>query len=167
MREFLLKHSPPGVDIEVERNWFIGGLVCAWIYSSGFLFRFSWAKNALYEYRQGMRIRLLPDAMVPDFTELLGRSLYGFYVLALMMIGVILLHYASHWQGSKSIYLMRRLPSRWELHRRCILLPVLAMGISLAAAGLTLAVYFAAYMLTTPDGCLPPDQWQKLWSVLL
>ena len=167
MREFLLKHSPPGVDIEAERNWFIGGLVMAWLYSSGFLFRFNQAKNNLYEYYQGRRFRLIHDAQVPDFTDLLGRSLYAFLVLALMMIGVILLHYASHWQGSKSIYLMRRLPNRWELHRRCILLPVLAMGICLATAGITLAIYFAAYMLTTPDGCLPPDQWQKLWSVLL
>ena len=77
------------------------------------------------------------------------------------------MNYASFRQGSKNIYLMKRLPSRWELHRRCILLPALGMVGSLVMGFTLLMIYFAIYMLVTPDRCLPPDQWQKLWSVLL
>ena len=28
-------------------------------------------------------------------------------------------------------------------------------------------IYFALYFIITPDACLAPHQWQKIWSVIL
>ena len=72
-------------------------------------------------------------------------------------------HYAYHRQGSKSIYLMRRLPSKLELHRRCLTLPIAGILIALLTAFLLLLIYYAVYMNVTPAECLMPGQWQKLW----
>jgi uncharacterized membrane protein YqhA len=91
----------------------------------------------------------------------------GFLILALCMLALIVYHYAYHYQGSKSIYLMKRLPNRWEMHRRCITLPLLAALICLIAAIAFLLIYFGIYMVFTPKECLTLGQWQKIWSVLL
>ena len=153
---FLTKNAPPGADIQNQVNWYFGGLIFIGVWSLGFLFRFSSAYERLFNRTETSRY-LRGDAMMPEFTDLLGGSLRAVFVIVLALLV----------QGSKSIYLMKRLPDRWELHRRCILLPALGIAGSLLIGFTLLMIYFAIYMLVTPDRCLPPDQWQKLWSVLL
>ena len=163
---FLTKNAPPGADIYSQVNWYFGGLIFIGVWSLGFLFRFSTAYHNLY-YTSGSIRYLRSQAIMPEFTDLLGGSLRAVFVIVLVLLVCIVMNYASFRQGSKSIYLMKRLPSRWELHRRCILLPALGIVGSLVMGFTLLMIYFAIYMLVTPDRCLPPDQWQKLWSVLL
>ena len=102
---------------------------------------------------------------MPDFTEILDRSLWGFLVAIIAALALIGVHYACHYQDSKSIYTMRRLPNRWELHRRCLTLPLLAAAVYLILAFVILLIFYAVYMNLTPDVCLTPGQWQKIWSV--
>ena len=104
---------------------------------------------------------------MPDFVTLLGHYLIGFLLVALCMLAIVAYHYLYHRQGSKSIYTMRRLPDGMVLHRRCWTLPVLMALASLLAAFVLLMIYYAIYMFVTPDACLTPGQWQKLWSVIL
>lgn len=68
---------------------------------------------------------LRPGAVMEDFAQLLDWMLLGFAVTAVCMAALAVWHYASHFQGSRSIYTMRRLPQRWELARRCLTLPLL------------------------------------------
>lgn len=164
--KFLIQNAPPGVNIQARFNYYMTGLVLSTLWSLGFLFKYSDAYHRLYSITASGVRYLRGDAMMPDFMEILGGSLLGFPSIALVLMIVIVLNYASFHQGSKSIYLMKRLPDRFELHRRCILLPAVGMAGSLAAAGILLMIYFAVYMLVTPDRCLPPEQWQKIWSVL-
>ncbi len=163
---FLTKNAPPGADIQNQVNWYFGGLIFIGVWSLGFLFRFSSAYERLLQ-QMARPYFVTGDAMMPEFTELLGGSLRAVFVIVLVLLICIVMNYASFHQGSKSIYLMKRLPDRWELHRRCIILPVLGIAGSLILGFTLLMIYFAIYMLVTPDRCLPPDQWQKLWSVLL
>jgi hypothetical protein len=165
MRFDLSRHAPPGFVLRPERRFFLAGMACAVLYSLGFLGRFFDARTNLYRYEGTKRV-LLPGTLMPDFYVLLDNALIGFVVLALCMLVFILWHYLYHRQNSKSIYLMRRLPKRWELHRRCLTLPLAAVLLCLLAAGLLLLVYYWIYMAATPDVCLTPQQWQKLWSVL-
>ena len=69
----------------------------------------------------------------------------------------------SYFQDSKSIYTMRRLPSVWELHRRCLTLPVCGMVIGLGTAFVLILLYYNVYIGLTPEICLTPGQWQKIW----
>lgn len=104
---------------------------------------------------------------MPEFGDLVGSAFRVVWIVLLILVVGIALNYYSFHQGSKSIYLMKRLSDPMELHRRCVLLPALGMAGCLLLRGILIIVYFAVYMLATPEGCLPPDQWQKLWSVLL
>lgn len=162
----LERQVPPGVQVRHELKWFVCGEIASLLYSCGFLFHYWQAYQSLF-LRNGLARVLDTSAVMPDFVQVLGGSLVGFLMLALGMTAVVVYHYAYHYQGSKSIYLMQRLPSRWELHRRCITLPLLAVVACLGAALLLLISYFAVYMAFTPRVCLAPQQWQKIWSVLL
>lgn len=158
--------TPPGMSIKHEQGFLLGGLSASAFYSLGFLMRYISARRELYYY-VGAQRRLKPDTIMPDFVELLSGSLLGFIVVAFCMLVFIALRYAYYHHGSKSIYLIQRLPDRWEMLRRCLILPLLETFSCLLTALLFILLYFAVYMLFTPDECLMPHQWQKIWSVLL
>lgn len=155
--------APPGFPLVTEQALFWIGMALAACYSLLFFPRFSDALNTLYIDYGGGNTALNPSAVMPDFKEVLGSSLYGFPTVACSMTFFVLLHYTSFSQGSKSIYLMRRLPDPWELHKRCLTLPLLGAVTALVLGFLVLLLYFGIYEMTTPDPCLTPDQWAKLW----
>ncbi len=160
----LSRYAPPGLNLKPGRQVFITGAAASALGSLTFFARYFSARSTLYGYDGAVRV-LLPDAVMPDFFPLLGNALYGFLILSLCMLGFIVYHYAYHRQGSRSIYLMRRLPNRFELHRRCLTLPLLAALLSLLFALLLILLCYAIYMLATPRECLTPHQWQRIWSV--
>lgn len=104
---------------------------------------------------------------MPFYHELSGGAFTLFLIFALSMAGFIIYHYLSHYQGSKSIYLMRRLPDRWELHHRCLTLPLTGALIYLGCALFLLLVYFCIYLIVTPAQCLIPGQWPLLLHRIL
>lgn len=162
--DFLKRNSPPGMSMKQELGFFLTGMIASLLDSFRFLLRYSFESQNLYEVIDRKRV-LIKGAIMPDFITLLDRSLIGFGLVALCMIGFIIYHYAYYRQGSKSIYLMKRLPKRSELHRRALTVPLLAMLTSALTAFILLLLYFAIYMLATPAECLTPDQWQKIWRI--
>ena len=162
----IYRYAPLGINLSPERRFFVGGIVCSFAYSLQFLIRYGNSHSSLYTWVRNERV-LLPNAVMEDFYILLGSSLLGFAIVALCSLAIIIYHYAYHWQGSKSIYLMKRLPNRLELHRRCLTLPLLAALMSLLVAAILLLAYYGIYVACTPKECFLPGQWQKLWSVLL
>ncbi len=166
MRADLTRYVPPGVNFRVELKWLGTGLLLSFFYSLIFLINYSNHYGSLFWYNGTEKV-LLEGAAMPDFIEILGNSLVGFLILAICMTAVLLYHYAYYYQGSKSIYLMKRLPSRRELWRRCVIFPVLAVAVCLFFAFLLLLIYFEIYIAFTPKACLTPDQWQKAWHVML
>lgn len=160
------RYAPLGINLGREGRFYVGGMVCAFAYSLSFLTRYGSAHSRLYTWIENKRT-IRPGTVMEDFYQLLGSALTGFVIVAMCALVIIIYHYVYHRQGSKSIYLMKRLPNRFELHRRCLTLPILAALISLLAAGVLLLSYYGIYMACTPEECLSPGQWQKLWSVLL
>ena len=155
--------APPGFPFVTEQALFWIGIAIAACYSFLFFSSFSDALDTLYlDYSGGRRV-LDSSAVMPDFKELLGSSLYGFPTVACSTIFFVVLHYTSFSQGSKSIYLMRRLPDPWELHKRCLTLPLLGAVTALVLGFVVLLLYFGIYEIMTPNSCLMPDQWAKLW----
>ena len=114
----------------------------------------------------GGEMTLIEGAIMPDFVNILGNNLLQhviFGILAFIFASAI--HYAYYRADSKSIYLMRRLPNSFELHRRCLLLPALYAVDFLLMGAVLLFIYYAIYMISTPEAALMPGQWQRLWSV--
>ncbi len=164
--EFLSRHTPPGADLHPQWRVLSMGGVVSWLYSLGFIFRFADAWSQLYSYDRVSGKRVLQEGVImPDFIQLLDNALLGFGLLAIVMIGFCIFYYTYHRQGSRSIYLMRRLPDRWELHRRCLSLPLLTATLCIAAAALLLLLYYGIYCLATPESCLRPGQWQMIWGI--
>lgn len=160
------RHVPPGVNLDQGLGWFAGGISVSLLYSLGFLIRYANEYQSLFLW-DGLAKVLNTSAVMPDFVQILGGSLSGFLVLALCMAAVAVYHYSYHYQGSKSIYLMRRLPNRWELPRRCLTMPLMGILACLCVALPLLLIYYAVYMAFTPRPCLAPYQWQNIWSVIL
>lgn len=157
---------PVGVDGRTERMWLCVGLAAAGLYSlCGFGYRFGLALSDLYTSRWRPRV-LISGVLVPPFPQVLGNALTGFAALALCMPVAAALHYAWHWQGSKSIYLMRRLPQRRELWRRCLAGPLVGAACCALAAGLALLLFFMVYRFQTPEGHLPPDLWAGIGGIV-
>ena len=157
------RYAPLGMSLKTELGLFVGGMAYSIIFSLFFLIRYMDARSDLYEWHLGIAYRI-PGAVMPDFVTLLDDKLHGFGLLALCMVGFAAYHYLYHYQGSKSTYLMRRLPNKMEWHRRCLTLPVAAILLCALTAFLLLLIFFAVYMFCTPQECLTPGQWQKLWQ---
>jgi len=160
----LARHAPPGMELSFHRNLFEIGLVVAFLYSLKFLTRFSRLRSFLYDWdKTGKTLR--EGAEMADFAYIVDGALLLFYILAFAMLMTAILNYAYHRQGSKSIYLMKRLPERNEIHKRAIPLPVIASLSCLIYAFILRFFYFAVYMIATPNKCLPAGAWVELWRL--
>ena len=106
--------------------------------------------------------KLIPEVMMADFIQLADNAFLGFGALILAMILLAIANYRSHFKGSKSVYLMRRLPQKYEMLKRCLSVPAAVILLTLATAFLLLMTYYWIYCAVTPKQCLAPGQWQKL-----
>ncbi len=165
MRHKLQNYVPAGLNFRFQIKWIGIGLLISFLYSLSFIINYLNARNALFIWDGAKRV-LDRSAVMPDFIVILGHSLSAFLILAIGALAIIAYHYAYHYMGSKSIYLMRRLPSRLELWRRCVTVPVLASVVCLSDALILLVIFLGIYMILTPRPCLMPDQWQTTWRVL-
>lgn len=157
---------PLGIDAKKEVSGFLIVLACAVVFSFGWFFNFFSELSELYHYDyKTASYVLLEYKTMPRFPRLLGISMNGFPALAIAVLLRIVYHYMYHRQGSKSIYLMRRLPNRFELHRRCIVLSAVEAGLTLLVGGLLLGIYFLIYITVTPDQCLNTAQWTTVWRL--
>ncbi len=159
------KLVPPGYDVTPELRGFAALSFIAALYSLGFFFRLYNCRQKLFSYvRIGNELRRMldPGAEMERFPTVLEDSFDFFLIPAALALLYIVLHYAYHWQGSRSIYLMRRLPNKWLLHRLCLTLPLLGLVVTAAAVLVLTALYYGIYRLATPAGCLPPQHWLPL-----
>ena len=167
MKKDLSYYAPPGMELNQEKRVFIIGIVMATIFSFLiFGIEFSDCLEKLY-WKNGAERTVIPGAMMTNFVELFGESVLGFKIVAALMIAAAVMHYAYHTLESKSIYTMRRLPSVWELHRRCLTLPMCGVIISMVTAFVILLICYGVYVGLTPEECVLPGQWQKIWKWLL
>ena len=163
---FIRRFSPPGYEIEQEVKVFRIGLLLSVLLSLGFGISYLIAFIACHDYLYLKEFSfwvLNENAVMPLFTDILGRWLMGFPILSIVMLAFIPVHYMQYWQETKSIYVMRRLRKPLELHYRCWVIPVSCAMISLVVAFFVCLIYYGLYMLFTPAECLLPDQWQWIW----
>ena len=160
-------YAPVGMELKQEKTVFIVGMIMSSVFSFWvFGIVFSDCLEKLY-WKNGAQRTVIPGAMMTNFTEIIGEAFFGFKVVAALMIATAVIHYLYHFQESKSIYTMRRLPSVWELHRRCLTLPICGIVISMVTAFLILLICYGFYVGLTPKECMLPGQWQKIWQWML
>ena len=150
------RYVPMGIDgaVSLRRlGWCMGaGSIWSLLY---FIGSYSDAYDSLWHHRGSLRIMLREGAIMPGFFEILSGSETVFLMVCAAMPFWALYHYSYHFNGSKSIYLMRRLPESWELHRRCLVGPAVGLLGALSLQGLLGVLYCLIYIFVTPRQCLP------------
>lgn len=165
MNKFLNKKSPPGTDVTKEVRLFITGWIISFVFSLfDFLGKYVLEYNNLFENVSG-EIVFKTYVKMPYFRSLIRYSFYGYIILAFCAVCLIVFHYSQFFIGSKSIYLMKRLPKRNEIHIRACTLPIFAILIILISVFVIIMFYFAIYMIFTPNVCIASGQWQNLWRI--
>lgn len=158
MREktkWLEKYSPPGIDVSSEVMWYIAGLIIATLQSFiAFLIRYVEELNYLYTDRGGKQV-LIEGAVIGDFHNMLNGAYILMFILCVLTLARIIYYYIYHYQGSKMMYLMRRLPDKWEVHKRCFTLPVTGLVLIGIWTMILRMIYFTIYILCTPSQCMP------------
>ena len=153
------RHLPLGWEWEKTR----AGLGWSHFFSSltalNFLDRYFDARDGLYAYLEqgGLVIKeLVPTRTIAPFAELIrGTPLLGLWIFLSMMPLLVWRYYRFHTQGSMSVYTMRRLPDRWEYHRRCWTQPVLSALFELLIFAVLVGACWLLWRFATPAPCLP------------
>lgn len=157
MREktkWLEKYAPLGIGVDKQVTAFLAGLVVSTLHSMWFLLRYGEARRELYT-RTSSGLKLMEGAIIRDFSDLTENVFLTFYVVMIVTFLTVIFFYFYHYEGSKMMYLMKRLPDKWELYRRVITLPVAGTIILLVWMTMLKMLYYSIYVICTPSQCLP------------
>lgn len=166
MTDKIRKIIPVGIKAETE-IWIFASALAAGICRALLFFQaYSREYNRLFEIEYGKRV-LINGRMMTDFYDVLDGTFDGFFIGIFAFICLIFLHYGYHHKDSKSIYTMKRLPDKYELHKRCFTVPVIGIITSIILALSLLLIFYYYYMAKTPAECLFSDQWERLWTAIL
>ena len=96
--------------------------------------------------------------IMSSFSWVMNGVMTPFAYLMTIILLLTIFHYLYYYHGSKSIYLMKRLPKRSELHRRSLMLPLTLVAACVVIVLLLTVVYYGWYFLWVPDRCIMPGQ---------
>ena len=137
---------PPNVNAEQVKGWIIALLTITTL-MCGILLLCSYPEDYRELFlRWGTEYQTLrPGAIIPEFDRYAIRT------------------YSSYYQGSRSIYLMRRLPDGRRILRRQIWsVPLRVMVLLLLLGVVMLAASWLVWRFVTPEQCLPtPENIQR------
>ncbi len=154
IQDWMKDYAPPGIAISQEVSYWLMTMAIATIWCLQFLLRYWENLASLYEIRGSRRV-LMEGAVMPAFSNLTVDLFEVFYLVILFCVILVVYHYYYHYQGSRMMYLMRRLPNKWEVHIRCLVLPAIAGVLAVIYMLVLKILFYAIYILCTPSQCLP------------
>ena len=150
LHRFLEAYSPPGYHRSHETRTLWIGLPLSALFASGVFFpALKYAVEMLYDERNGERV-LIKGASLPPFAALTQYWYLGFAALCLIFLGFAALRLAYFRMGGRSDYLMRRLPEKTPILRRAVPVPLLYIAVTLVAAAIVYAAFYAVYLAAAP-----------------
>lgn len=166
MTNKIRKIIPVGIKVETEIWIFFSALAVGICRALLFFQAYIREYNRLFDIEYGKRV-LIKSRMMRDFFEILDGTFDGFIIAIFAFICLIMFHYGYHYKDSRSIYTMKRLPNKFELHIRCFTVPVIGITVSIVISALLLVLFYLYYISKTPAECLLPDQWERLLTAIL
>ena len=155
---------PPTVNAEQVKGWIIALLTITTL-MCGILLLCSYPEDYRELFlRWGTEYQTLrPGAIIPQFDRYAIRTVYVIGGALLLTLASTALLYSSYYQGSRSIYLMRRLPDGRRILRRQIWsVPLRVMVLLLLLGVVMLAASWLVWRFVTPEQCLPtPENIQR------
>ena len=148
------RYAPLGIPLSSEIGGYLATLLFDTVWSMGIVLRYLEARRRLYVYVDQTWV-LIEGAKIAPFKAFIDNGFLAFWGIGIYAIAIMVYHYFYHYQGSKMMYLMKRLPNRWELHKRCFTLPIAAVILAIGYRYLLEGIYYAIYLIFTPNQCLP------------
>ncbi|MBR3595919.1 MAG: hypothetical protein IKL47_02950 [Clostridia bacterium] len=164
MKHKISDYFPVGYNVRKVRNSIIAGYILP-VVSSAIIFfsNFFYNYNSLFQYNIAAGEReIIQGARMVSFEYLREHIFDIFIVFVFYLIIVAVYNFIYHYQGSKSIYTMKRLPSKTELYRRCLTVPAFFLLLGFITALMLNFVYYIFYIMTVPYECLAPS-WNTMW----
>lgn len=160
----LARFAPPGDDLRTALiAYVLALLVFVVFWGLGFFSGYRQALRELYEFRYGALV-LRNGAVMASLNSLIRHRLSGFWVYLLVCGFNAAANYASFSRQTKSIYVMKRLPSAKELHVRCLTIPAVACAVGFLVSLILLAIFAAVYYHGVPARCMPPAETLQIWE---
>ena len=155
---------PPNMDAAQVKGWIIAlltivALLCAILFLGSYPEDY---RNLFLDWGT-KRQRFAPGMIIPRFDRYAILTAYVIGGALVLTLASAALLYSSYYQGSRSIYLMRRLPDGRSLLRRQIWsVPLRVMGLLLLLGVVMLASTWLVWRFVTPAQCLPtPENIQR------
>lgn len=163
MTDKIKRIIPVGISPKTEKLIIIVSFLLSIFRALVFYLNYQNSYNYLFEFRDGQRI-LNETKMMPDFCTITVGCFNGFVISLFIFVFMIIIHYGYHYKDSKSIYTMKRLPQKYELHIRCLSLPFISIILCITLFFILLLLFYHHYMTMTPPECLHPEnQWKMFW----
>ena len=152
--------TPPGFEWRPTVNWSLAGIVlCTVISIFRFLKQYGDARRSLKWVTVRKYITAIEEGeIMSSFSWVMNGVMAPFAYLMIVILLLTIFHYLYYYHGSKSIYLMKRLPKRSEIHRRSLSLPLALVAACLVVIVLLTVIYYGWYFLWVPDRCIMPGQ---------
>lgn len=144
----------PGSTLSSLNGAFIGGLTGSMLW---FVTKYSRDYQALFTYDSVLRKKtLVAGARIAPFTDYEGCALWLLVYFAIIAAVWVVLLYGSFSRGSRTLYLMRRLPEgRKPLFAYVLRAPVRYIVYGAMLCAVLLGVYYIIWRFITPESCLP------------
>ena len=160
----LARFAPPGDDLRTAFIAYVLALLLfVGFWGRGCVSGDRQALRELYEFRYGALV-LRNGVVMASLNSLIRHRLSGFWVYLLVCGFNAAANYASFSRQSKSIYVMKRLPSAKELHVRCLTIPAVACAVGFLVSLILLAIFAAVYYHGVPARCMPPAETLQIWE---
>lgn len=160
------KILPVGIPVKKELSGIAAAIGLAVLRSLVYFSIFSSCYENLFDYYHGKKT-LITSRRMEDFYIIVEDCFEGFAVVIFLLIALCIYHYVYHYRESKSIYLMKRLPKKSELYKRCITVPLISIVICIVLTAALLFIYYRHYMTVTPPECLTDGQFEKFLADLI
>lgn len=141
--------GPPGMNQNSWAMFVLVTMIGAALYSLICFTHYSLYTSTTYQMGQIIEIR-----RPWEFEDILVKAMPPYPIFAVSMLGFVISNYVYYYQESKSIYTMRRVRSRWELHRRSWTLPVLGAAGYLVLGAVMGLLGWVIYVCTEPKSPL-------------
>ncbi len=150
MKNKLQEYLPIGMDTRKMIKKVLVIYIVPIIYSMQYIIAFC---NARIDQ---IKISKRMGGVVPmeEFPQLVGNSFFVFPFAIIGMLAIIWPMYAYHFQGSKSIYIMKRIPDPKELRRRILTIPLVSAIGCLITGILLWGLYYGIYIIFSPNGSI-------------
>ena len=163
------RRLPPNMDPQQVCSW-LKWLLFLLVMMCGitFLIRYCADYRDLFRY-WGMREQTLrPEAIIPHFSRYLMPTVYAAATAAGLALALTAVLCSSYYQGSRSIYLMRRLPDGGRTLRRQIWsVPLLAAAAALLVGAALALLSWLVWRFVTPARCRPtPENIQRAMQAI-